>query len=266
MKLLLVGTGGYAKNYVKLLLENRIPDVVWEGIVDPFYSACEYKKEIDALKIPVYDTMKEFYERHKADLAVISTPTFLHCNQSIFALENGSHVLCEKPVAPSVKEATQMLEAQKKHGRFIAIGYQWSYSKAIQKLKADIADGILGNPISFKTAISWPRGIAYYKRGGGWAGRIEKDGKLVLDSIASNACAHYLHNMLFILGDAPTKSVAPILVQAECYRANEIENFDTCCIKMKTESGVRLYFAATHAAEKQDCFVRDKLMRRWGGS
>ena len=39
--------------------------------------------------------------------------------------------------------------------------------------------------------------------------------------------------------------------EAECYRANEIENFDTCCIKMKTQNGVKLFFAATHAAEKE---------------
>lgn len=249
MKLLLVGTGGYAKNYVKLLLENQIPDVIWEGIVDPYYSACEYKENIDALGIPVYATMEEFYQRHTANLAVISTPTFLHCSQSICALKNGSHVLCEKPAAPTVKEAEEMLEAQKTYGRFIAIGYQWSYSEAIQKLKADVAAGLFGKPVSLKTAISWPRGKAYYSRGGGWAGRVERDGHLILDSIASNACAHYLHNMLFLLGKEPKKAADPILLQAECYRANEIENFDTCCIKMKTEDGARLYFAATHAAE-----------------
>jgi len=46
MKLLLVGTGGYAANYVKLLLEGRLPDLQWEGIVDPYYSACSLKDEI----------------------------------------------------------------------------------------------------------------------------------------------------------------------------------------------------------------------------
>ena len=251
MKLLLVGAGGYAKNYIKILLSHQIPQLEWEGIVDPFYSACEYKDEIDARGIPVYNTMEEFYSHHKACLAVISTPTFLHCKQSICALSNGSHVLCEKPAAPTVKEAEEMITAQKKYDRFIAIGYQWSYSDAIQKLKADVAAGVLGKPISFKTAVSWPRNRAYYNRGGGWAGKIEKDGNLILDSIASNACAHYLHNMLFVLGNKLETSAFAAEIQAECYRANAIENFDTCCIKIKTKNGIPLYFAATHAAQKR---------------
>ena len=152
-------------------------------------------------------------------------------------------------MAPTVSEAEEMLKAQEKYGRFIAIGYQWSYSEAIQRLKKDVSDGVFGEAISLKTAISWPRDKAYYGRGGGWAGRIQRNGSLILDSIASNACAHYLHNMLFVLGDGAERSASVKKLQAECYRANEIENFDTCCIKMETETGIPLYFAASHATD-----------------
>jgi hypothetical protein len=76
--------------------------------------------------------------------------------------------------------------------------------------------------------IQWPRSRSYYRRGGGWGGRIEMNGVPVYDSIAANACAHYLHNMLFVLGDAPDESAVPLRVEAECLRANDIENFDTC--------------------------------------
>lgn len=250
MKILLVGTGGFAGYYVNILLNEQIPSVTWEGIVDPYYSACKYREKIDALNIPVYDTIEEFFARHTADLTIICTPTYLHCEQSISALSNGSNVLCEKPVAPTEKEAKRMLDAENKYGRFIAIGYQWSYSDAMQKLKKDILNGTLGAPISFKTVISWPRSKDYYERGSGWGGKIEKDGRLILDSIASNACSHYLHNMFFVLGNTMQTSSSLTDIKAECYRANDIENFDTCCIKMKTENGVKLYFAASHAAGK----------------
>ena len=251
MKLLLVGSGGYAGNYIKILLNREIPELFWEGIVDPFYAACAYKDQIDALGIPVYATMEEFYSRHTADLAVISTPTFLHREQSIFALAHGSHVLCEKPAAPTEKEALEMLQAQEKYGHFLAIGYQWSYSDAIQKLKQDLLNGVLGKPVSLKTAISWPRNRAYYSRGSGWAGKIQQNGCMILDSIASNACAHYLHNMLFLLGERMGSSANVKVVQGECYRANDIENFDTCTLRLETESGAELYFAATHAANQK---------------
>lgn len=251
MKILLVGAGGYARLYVQLMLENKDPDLKLEGIVEKYFDTCPLKEEIEKANIPVYETMEEFYEKHEADLAVISTPPFLHKEQCILALENGSYVLCEKPVAPTVSEAEEMLEAEKKYGKFIAIGYQWSYSDAIQSLKKDILDGKLGKALSFKTIISWPRDKAYYARGGGWGGRISKDGITILDSIASNACAHYIHNMLFLLGRDMDSSAAPKRLEAECLRANDIENFDTCTIKMHMPGGAELFFAASHAAEKE---------------
>lgn len=249
MKILLVGAGGYASGYVKTLLDIIDDEIVWEGIVDPYYSSCAKKEEIDAAKIPVYNTMEEFYSEHHADLAIVCTPPFLHKEHSICALSHGSYVLCEKPVAPTLSDAEAMLEAEKKYGKWIAIGYQWSFSDAIQNLKSDILSGKLGAPISFKTAISWPRTLDYYNRGTKWGGRISKDGIVILDSIASNACAHYLHNMFFLLGKEMNKSADVSELSGECLRANDIENFDTCALKLTAGEGVPLYFIASHATE-----------------
>ena len=248
MHILLVGAGGYAAGYVKALLSNTDPSVKWTGVVDPYYAGSKVKSLIDAAGIAVYDTMEEFYQSHTADLAIICTPTFLHREQSICALAHGSHVLCEKPAAPTTEQAQEMLGAEQRYGRFLAIGYQWSYSAAIQALKADILRGDLGAPVSFRTAISWPRDRAYYGRGTGWGGRISRDGVLILDSIASNACAHYLHNMLFLLGRDMETSTEVGDFEANCLRANDIESFDTCAIRMRSVEGVSMYFIASHAA------------------
>lgn len=58
MRVLLVGAGGYAANYIHILLNHDLSSVIWEGIVDPFYDACKDKDQIDAMHIPVYDTME----------------------------------------------------------------------------------------------------------------------------------------------------------------------------------------------------------------
>ena len=249
MKLLLVGAGGYGALYVRELLNNRPSNVAWEGIVDPYFSAHPERERIEAEGIPVYDSLNDFYQEHSADLAIICTPPFLHREQSITALKNGSYVLCEKPVAPTLAEAEAMLKAEKESGKFIAIGYQWSFSDAILSLKKDILSGTLGAPISMKTAISWPRNFAYYCRGGGWGGKIQKDGVTILDSIASNACAHYLHNMLFLLGSEFNQSASATAIEADCLRANAIETFDTCALRARV-AGIPIYFIASHAAEK----------------
>lgn len=250
MKILLVGTGGFASGYIKTLLNREDREVVWEGAVDPFITQ-ENKTLLAENNVPVYSTMEEFYVNHSADLAIICTPTYLHMEQCIYALSQGSNVLCEKPLAPTEEEGRQMLAAEETYGKFIAIGFQWSYAQAILDLKQDVLDGVLGKPLSMKTIIRWPRDLQYFGRSTGWAGSVMRNGKLVLDSIASNACAHYLHNMLFLLGDKMDESAQVERLQGQCLRANAIENFDTCTLRMQTSKGVNLYFAAAHPVDTQ---------------
>jgi len=186
-----------------------------------------------------------------AELAIICTPPFLHAAQSIAALSHGSFVLCEKPVAPTLREALEMENAAGRYEKWVAIGYQWSFSDAVLALKRDILAGRLGKPRVLKTIVSWPRKRSYYGRGVGWAGKIQKDGVTVWDSIASNACAHYLHNMLFLLGEQMQSAATPLRVEAECLRAYDIETFDTCALKMEMREGSTAFFVASHAADEK---------------
>ena len=143
-----------------------------------------------------------------------------------------------------------MLAAEKETGKFIAIGYQRCFSNAMLALKKDILDGVFGKSISMKFCMSAPRKFEYYARGGGYAGQVRtKDGKIILDSPASNACAHFMQEMFFLLGNEMDTTAEPTLVGGECYRAYDITNFDTCTLKMTVNGDVPVYFAASHVAE-----------------
>ena len=138
--------------------------------------------ELKAAGVSAYKTLDAFYAEHDADLALISTPAFLHREQSIYCVQHGSNVLCEKPAAPTAAEVEAMLSAEEETGKFIAIGYQRCFSDAILSLKKDILDGVFGNAISMKFCMSAPRKFEYYARGGGYAGQVcTKDGKTILD-------------------------------------------------------------------------------------
>lgn len=246
MKILLVGPGGFGRYFVDLLLDNTDKDIVFEGVVAR--TSCHRREDVEAAGVPFYPTVEDFYAEHTADLAIICTPSFLHASQSIYCLEHGSYVLCEKPAAPTSDECYQMMEAEKRTGRFIAIGFNMAFATGTLELKQDILDGVFGKPLSMKTIILTGRKLDYYGRGSGYAGCISKNGHLVLDSVASNACAHYVYNMLYLLGDKMNTAADANLEQCECYRANDIENFDTCTMKL-TAAGIPLFFAASHAAD-----------------
>jgi Predicted dehydrogenases and related proteins len=253
VSILLVGIGGYGNTYVEELLEAGEDNNAYiKGVVDVYPESCPNLQSLLARNIPVYHSMDDFYSKDTADLAVISTPIHFHCEQTCLALSHGSNVLCEKPLCSTIQEASKMIEARDKSGKFVAIGYQWSFSDSIHALKNDILGGLLGKARRFKTIVLWPRNIDYYKRD--WAGKIkDESGRWVLDSVANNATAHYLHNMFYVLGDKTDKSAKPHFVTAELYRANSIENFDTSVIRIITENNVEMFFYASHAVkEKMD--------------
>jgi predicted dehydrogenase len=143
-----------------------------------------------------------------------------------------------------------MMQALDRADRRVAIGYQWSYSAAMARLKQEIAAGTLGRPLRFRTQVSWPRNERYYHRNR-WAGaRRTADGTWVLDSPVNNACAHHLHNMFYVLGARPDRSAMPTSVTAELYRANAIQNYDTAALRCQTDGGVELIFIVSHATHE----------------
>ena len=249
MKVLLIGANGYGARFLNPLFDlHKAGRIIFEGIVTR--SAFPMQEELEAAGISAYKTLDAFYAEHSADMALISTPSFLHREQAIFCVEHGSHVLCEKPAAPTVDQVDEMIEAMEKTGKFIAIGYQRCFSPAVLELKKDILAGVFGKPLSAKCQCSGNRAFAYYSRGGGYAGNVAtKDGKIILDSPVANACSHYVQEMLFLLGDKMDTSADPTLVQGECYRANDITNFDTCFLKLTVGNNIPVYFNSSHAVE-----------------
>ncbi len=255
ISVLLVGTGGYAGLYVKELLHGIYAkqfEIV--GAVDPYADQSESGRELIRHGVPVYHTVEKFYQEQTAQVAFIVTPIYLHAYQSQYCMEHGSDVLCEKPICATLKDAEKMIAVRDHTGRRLAIGFQWSFSKSILKLKQDIMHGLYGKIRRIRTIVYFPRGLDYYHRGTDWAGKRRlASGEWSLDSVASNAAAHYLHNMLFLTGDETDLSAEPVLIEAEIYRANPIEMFDTCALRVGIVNDVQLLFYATHAVpEKQE--------------
>jgi len=170
VSVVLVGIGGYGETFVREIFEN--PDELIElvGVVDPFPERCMWLKLIKQREVPIYCNMEEFYSKNSADLAVISTPIFLHTQHMLTALKYGSNVLCEKPLCSDESDIDALFEAQKKAGKFIYIGYQWSYSDAITELKRDILNGRFGELVGMKTLILRPRDRDYFESGRQWRG------------------------------------------------------------------------------------------------
>ena len=252
VRVLMVAIGGYGYHYLQALLD-EVPAgrAALSGVVDPFARQSAAWPRVSSLGVPVLGEVEEYFAAgHQADLTVVSSPIHFHVPQSLAALGGGSHVLCDKPVGATLPDVDRLIDARARSGRFVMVGYQWSFSAAIQSLKRDLIGGRYGRPLRLATFCAWPRHAAYYRRNT-WAGRLRDGatGAWVLDSPANNAMAHHLHNALFLLGPDMEHSALPAAITAELARAYPIESADTAACRVVTDSGCEVLFLASHVTE-----------------
>jgi len=81
---------------------------------------------------------------HGLDVVAICTPPWTHAPLAIEALRRGCHVLVEKPMAMSVEEASQMVEAAKKAGTSLCIAHNFLFSRSMRKAMLLLERGDVG--------------------------------------------------------------------------------------------------------------------------
>ncbi|KQB37820.1 Gfo/Idh/MocA family protein [Flavobacterium aquidurense] len=123
--------------------------------------AIEFAKKYDCLK--AYDSYDMLFKDDQVDIIYIATPHDSHAELSIKALENGKHVLCEKPLALSYKDAVRMVEASKKHNKFFMEAFWTRFIPSVQEVLAKINQGIIGDVKHIKADFAF---YADEKQGG----------------------------------------------------------------------------------------------------
>jgi predicted dehydrogenase len=248
----LVGICGYGASYLNLLLDAPPSDGYrLVAVVDPQAARSVRIGEVHDRRIGVHADLPALFAARHVDLTLICTPIHLHASQTCAALTHGSSVLTEKPLSTTVEDGARVEAAEARYGQFVAVGYQWSFSRAVEALKRDVMAGAFGRPMRLSAIAMFPRGDNYYGRNA-WAGRTTSErGERVFDSPLNNAAAHYLHNMLYVLGAARETSDTPAWVEAELYRANDIESFDTAALRCRAACGAELLFYTTHAVPER---------------
>ncbi len=253
VRVVVVGLGGYGEVYLTPLLEDpRGADCRIVGAVDPRPESCSRLSELGKMGIPIFPSLEAFYRQETAELAVLSSPIHFHAPHTCLALEHGTHVLVEKPAAAVTADVDRMIAARDQANRFVAVGFQWSFADPVLNLKRDILKGTFGQPLWGRSLTLWPRTESYYQRND-WAGRKrDPEGRWILDSPASNAMAHHLHHLLFLLGPALDRSTEAVAVEARLARVNEIETFDTIGARIGTASGAEILFLASHGIGSEE--------------
>jgi len=112
----------------------------------------------DLTGINKYTSLDEIIEDPDVELLQITLPTFLHHDAAIAALEKGKHVMVEKPIALSIKDADEMVKAAEKNDRVLAVGQVLRFFPEFAYVKKVVDSGEYGKLLAahLKRIIAQP--------------------------------------------------------------------------------------------------------------
>ena len=173
-----------------------------------------------------YDTVEQLLKAGGVDALVIGTPNFLHASQAIAALNAGVHVMVEKPMAMSSREARKMMEASTRSGAKLMVAHCWRFDEDVLWLKKESKK--LGKIVRTKGS-----GIHSHWGPAGWFTQKQLAGGGALADMG----IHAIDTARFLLGDPKPVSVYAKL--GTYYKKFDVD--DTGTILIEWDNGTTSY-------------------------
>jgi len=197
----MIGCGGISGLHITNL--KNIPGV-------EVIAACDINEEAAEAaakqhEIPhVFTDYKKLLKLKEIDAVSICTPNFFHAEPAIAAARAGKHVMVEKPMAMTAKEAQAMVDASKKARKVLVVGFQYRYDPKTRLLKRAIDAGEFGKILYVRCQAMRRRGIPNW----GVFGRKELQGGGPLIDIG----VHIMETAHYLMGKPQ-----PVAASGNCY-------------------------------------------------
>ena len=166
-------------------------------------AVCDIEKEkanklADTFSAKPYYSLEEMLASEtEIQVVAVCSPNGLHAKHSIQILSAGYHVLCEKPMAISVHDCGQMIQAAEKANKRLFAIKQNRYNPPVAAVKKVIDEGRLGNIMSVQLSCFWNRNPDYYNNS--WKGTLALDGGTLFTQFS-----HFVDLLYWLIGDVKT--------------------------------------------------------------
>lgn len=186
--------------------------------------------------VPWTTDLDELLVRADIDAVAIMSPSGLHPSQALAALAHGKHVLVEKPIALSVRDADAVIDEGRRRGLTVATVSQRRFEPAIMALQAAVASDAFGTISLILTEGIYHRPQAYYDSAA-WRGTAALDGGVLM-----NQAIHMIDLIRWLGG--PVRSVSAHVAT----RTHVMESEDTASVSLQFATGALGGIVATTSA------------------
>ena len=224
LSVLIIGCGRVSVKHVKAI--SKLKDTYHlAGLCDNNKDAAErIIKEAGLKDVAVYDDYKKAIDELHPDVTAVTVPSGLYYAIGSYAMEHGSHILLEKPMAMSSSQSREIHELAQKYNKKIAMGHIYRYLPVVGLLQEDIAKGIYGRVTHGTICVRWGHDNDYYDSAA-WRGTWKADGGALM-----NQTIHAIDLLIWLMGSEPCEAKAMI---ARRLRSIEAEDLGFAVLKLE---------------------------------
>ncbi|MEG0392709.1 MAG: Gfo/Idh/MocA family oxidoreductase [Anaerovoracaceae bacterium] len=196
MKYALIGCGRIATNHMKAAVNNKMEIVAVCDILPQKMEDILVKHELNGdASIGRYEDYKEMIAKAKPEVVSIATESGNHAEIALFCIDNGVHVIIEKPMAMSIADADEIIKRSQAKGVKVSACHQNRFNVAIQEMRKAVEAGRFGQVSHGSIHVRWNRDHGYYDQAS-WRGTWAEDGGALM-----NQCIHGIDLLRWMMGD-----------------------------------------------------------------
>ncbi len=149
MRTAIIGLGNAGRLHLESL--RTLEDHQVAAVCDPSPAAREHAL---SLGVPAFSSFDRLLAETELDAVTIAAPPGDHADMTIAALDHGLHVLCEKPLALTTRDALAMLRTASRLERHVLLATKFRHVPELSAARSLIASCELGDPITFEIRFS----------------------------------------------------------------------------------------------------------------
>lgn len=195
MKYALIGCGRIAVNHIKAAVNNKLKIVAVCDVLPEKMEILLQKHGLEKdLSIVRYTDYKKMVKETKPDFVSIATESGKHAAIALWCVDNGVHVVIEKPMAMNMKDADEIVRRSVEKHIKVAACHQNRFNIAVQKMRQALELGRFGKLSHGSIHVRWNRNKSYYDQAS-WRGTWAEDGGALM-----NQCIHGIDLFRWMLG------------------------------------------------------------------
>jgi predicted dehydrogenase len=218
-RIAVAGAGYIGQAHIGVALQSAT--VALSAIVDPSLAAVDVAAKVG---VPLYASLDELLANDRPDGLVLATPNHLHVTQGLQCIAAKLPILLEKPIATTVAEGEQLVQAVEAADAKVLIGHHRAHSPIMAKAKEVMDSGKLGRLVAVMGSATFFKPDHYYLDAP-WRREIG-GGPILINMI------HEVHNLRMLCGD---------IVAVQAFASNATRGFaveDTVAINLRFANGM----------------------------